>query len=247
MFALEPGRLGPQLLALGESVAGSLAAIVIVSAHWQTPELRVMSTPQPQTIHDFGGFPQQLYQIRYPAIGTPQFSQSTRQLLEAIGLTVLMDDRRGLDHGAWVPLRYLAPSGSVPVFQVSLTDDLSCAGAIEIGRALSKLRTQGVMVVGSGSLTHNLHEYFRGLTDNAYAIQFVDWVRTQLEGRAQSHLVHYREQAPHALRAHPTEEHFLPLLVAFGASLAADRFSVLQGGMDRALSMDSYVWSASAA
>jgi 4,5-DOPA dioxygenase extradiol len=242
MFALEPGTLGPKLMTLGEALRESLAAILIVSAHWQTRELRVMATPSPQTMHDFGGFPDELYQIQYPARGAPELAESARLLL---GDRAVLDDRRGLDHGAWVPLRYLAPDGSTPVLQVSLRQDLNSQAAIRLGNALAPLRARGVMIVGSGSLTHNLHEYFRGRTDTEYALDFVRWIRAALERRDIPRLLDYRLQAPNARRAHPTEEHFLPLLVALGASSGTDQFSVLEGGMDRALSMDSFLWASS--
>jgi 4,5-DOPA dioxygenase extradiol len=118
-LALEPGLLGPQLLALGAQLS-NLAAVLVVSAHWQTARLSVMRTAAPQTMHDFGGFPAALYQLQYGAPGAPELAGETGALLERGGFPVVFDDRRGIDHGVWVPLRYLLPRAEVPVFQVSL-------------------------------------------------------------------------------------------------------------------------------
>lgn len=242
-FAVEPGRLGPQLAAVGQSLPAGTEAMLIVSAHWQTPGIQVMTTARPQTIHDFGGFPPELYQILYPAVGSPAFADKAARLLQAAGFAVSLDATRGLDHGAWVPLRYLRPRGDIPVFQVSLPEALDAPLALKMGAALSALREEGVLIVGTGSLTHNLREVFRGTQDVAYAEAFVAWVRHALERRDVKALTHYRKEAPAAARAHPTEEHFLPLLVALGATSASDTLKVLEGGMTyQVLSMESYLW-----
>jgi 4,5-DOPA dioxygenase extradiol len=143
-----------------------------------------------------------------------------------------------------VPLRHLYPRAHVPVFQVSLPVDLSTADAIRLGAALASLRQGGVLVVGSGGLTHNLREYFQGgATGSSYTQQFTGWMRQRLQLRNSDELRRYRTLAPEAARAHPTEEHLLPLLVAFGASDASDSFLAIDGGIDHgALSMDSFVW-----
>jgi 4,5-DOPA dioxygenase extradiol len=242
-FAVEPGLLGPQLQALGRSLDAKTNAMLIVSAHWQSRGVQVMATPAPETMHDFGGFPPELYRITYPATGSPPFAAKAHQLLLAAGFASSLDTTRGLDHGAWVPLRYLQPDGRIPVFQVSLSLEFDAHQAFQMGRALAPLRDQRVVIVGSGSLTHNLHEVFRGTTDVAYAREFVAWVRGVLRRRDLAELQNYRQRAPEAARAHPTAEHFLPLLVAAGASADTDAFEVLDGGMTYGvLSMDSYVW-----
>jgi 4,5-DOPA dioxygenase extradiol len=242
-FALEPGLLGPALTALGERLP-DLAAVLVVSAHWQTQGVRVMSTAAPETIHDFGGFPASLYQLQYPAPGAPALSSETARLLAAAGFAVSLDERRGLDHGAWVPLRFLFPRANVPVFQVSMPHDLDASGALRLGEALRPMRDRGVMIVGSGSLTHNLREFRPSVTEEAaYAQEFSAWIQKQVLSGNVSAIEHYREGAPHAARAHPTEDHFLPLLVAAGASDAADSVDVIEGGIVHGmLSMDSYTW-----
>jgi 4,5-DOPA dioxygenase extradiol len=247
-FALEPGLLGPKLTQLGEQLYG-LAAVAVVSAHWQTAGVQVMRTPQPETIHDFGGFPPALYRLQYPAPGAPEFAADTAALLKAAGFGVTFDDSRGLDHGVWVPMLYLLPAAKVPVFQVSLPFAFNAEKALQLGGALKPLRQQGVLVMGSGSLTHNLREI--GHTDPsnaAYALEFTAWVRRQVQDRDLEELANYQRRAPHAQRAHPTEEHFLPLLVAVGASDEEDTVDVIDGGMTYGvLSMESYVFGALAA
>ena len=241
-FALEPGELGPRLAQLGSSLEG-VAAVLVVSPHWQTRQLRVMAGSAPETIHDFGGFDPELYELDYPAPGAPELAAQTAELLAAAGFDVALDERRGRDHGAWVPLRHLFPSADVPVYQVSLPFSLDTAGAVRLGRALAPLRERGVVIAGSGSLTHNLGE-FRGPTtvDSPYVSQFRDWVRAAVLADASADLVQYRSLAPQASRAHPTEEHFLPLLVAQGAA-QGDRARVIEGGICYGmLAMESYAW-----
>jgi 4,5-DOPA dioxygenase extradiol len=243
-FALEPGLLGPKLGELGRRLP-ELAAVAVVSAHWQSAGLQVMRTAHPETIHDFGGFPPELYRLRYPAPGAPQFAAEAARLLTAAGLDSTFEDRRGLDHGAWVPLKHLLPNADVPVFQISLPFDYGTAQTLRLGRALAPLRRSGVLVLGSGSLTHNLREVRRiDPRDAGYAGEFTAWIRAQVQQRDDAALLDYRRRAPHAERAHPTDEHFLPLLIAVGARGAADAVSVLDGGMTYGvLSMESYLFA----
>jgi 4,5-DOPA dioxygenase extradiol len=240
MFALEPGLLGPRLQAVGRALPG-LAAILVVSPHWQTQGMRVAATAAPDTIHDFGGFPAPLYALRYAPPGAPSLAPDVVRMLVDAGFGASIDTRRGLDHGAWVPLRYLKPDADVPVLQVSLPHDMDTAGALRLGRALAPLRERGVLVLGSGSLTHNLYEFRSDLHDPEYAQAFADWVAEALQRRDVEALVDYRNRAPYAARAHPTEEHYLPLLVALGASDPGEAGERIAGGMTHGvLSMDSF-------
>jgi 4,5-DOPA dioxygenase extradiol len=127
-FAVQPGLLGPALARLGEQL-GEVRAAVVVSAHWQTPGVQVMRTVAPDTMHDFGGFPPELYRLQYRSPGSPEVAAESAHALEAAGYTVRFDDKRGLDHGVWVPLRYLISKANVPVVQVSMPFDLSAEGA----------------------------------------------------------------------------------------------------------------------
>jgi 4,5-DOPA dioxygenase extradiol len=242
MFALEPGLLGTNLRALGQSLR-DVAAVLVVSPHWQPPDLRVGSSVAPETLHDFAGFPAPLYELQYPAPGAPALAQDAAHLLAQAGFEVVLDERRGLDHGAWVPLRHLFPDADKPVFQVSLPRDIDAAGALRLGRALAPLRERGVLIVGSGSLTHNLYEFRQHVHDPEYAQEFADWVRDALAARDVAALIDYRRRAPHAARAHPSEEHYLPLLVAAGASDDRDATRLIEGGMTYdVLSMDSFAF-----
>lgn len=242
-FALEPGQLGANLRAIGQQLAG-VKAVLVVSPHWQTRELQVLTTPTPETVHDFGGFPAALYALQYPAPGQPELALDALRLLTQAGWSVTADARRGLDHGAWVPLFHLLPQANVPVFQVSMPHQLDTAGALALGRALAPLRDQGVLIVGSGSLTHNLYELQRpGAPAVDYAVEFAHWIRQAVSRADVVALVDYRRLAPHAERAHPKQEHFLPLLVAQGASQETETAQVIAGDITYGvLSMESYVW-----
>lgn len=240
MFAVQPGRLGPRLADLGARLRGA-RAILVVSPHWQTRNVRVSVSAEPATIHDFGGFPDELYRLHYPAPGAPALARKAGALLARAGFLV-DEEQRGLDHGAWVPLLHLRPRADIPVFQVSTPHDLDAEGALHLGAALRPLRDEGVVIVGSGSLTHNLHEFFRGAQDGSYAARFAAWVRDKVSARDVDALLNYRASAPHAGRAHPSEEHFLPLLVAVGAGGYDEPLEVLDGGLDGVLAMDSYAW-----
>ncbi|HEY8587270.1 MAG TPA: class III extradiol ring-cleavage dioxygenase [Rhodanobacter sp.] len=240
MFAVEPGPLGPNLRRIGQALT-DLSAIVVVSAHWQTSGVRVGASAAPPTLHDFGGFPAPLYALQYSPPGAPELAAGIARLLADAGFRTTLDAVRGLDHGAWVPLRYLKPDADVPVLQVSLPHDLDPAGALRLGQALAPLRDRGVLVVGSGSLTHNLYEFRQPVEDPEYAQAFADWAAAAVARGDVDALVGYRQRAPHAERAHPSEEHYLPLLVAIGASDPDEPRSLIRGGMTYGvLSMDSF-------
>jgi 4,5-DOPA dioxygenase extradiol len=245
-FALQPGRLGPQLVAAGATLPRP-KAVLVVSPHWITRGLQVATAAAPATVHDFGGFDRALYRIQYPAPGHPELARRTIEVLRAAGWQADADATQGLDHGAWVPVRHLYPEADVPVFQVSLPATLSAQQAYALGQALAPLRDEGVLIVGSGSLTHNLYE-FRMAEDGReaeYAREFAAWVRQTVEARDDARLVETLEIAPHAQRAHPTAEHFLPLLVAAGAAAGESEVETLEGGITYGvLSMDSYLFGA---
>lgn len=241
-FALEPGRAGPALSALGRELPRP-AAVLVVSPHWMTPQARVTSSPQPETIHDFSGFDKALYEIRYPAAGHPELAARTVELLHHAGWDARTDATRGLDHGAWVPLLHLYPEADVPVFQVSLPSSLDADTAYAFGQALAPLAEEGVLIVGSGSLTHNLHEVFGGAENAAYATEFAGWIREAVVAGDHDRLRRALEIAPHARRSHPTAEHFLPLLVAAGAAESPTPVTVIDGGVTYAvLVMDGFVF-----
>lgn len=245
-FAIEPGVLGSELRRLGNRLAG-IEAVLVISPHWQTRAVKVMATLMPETMHDFDGFSPELYRLRYAAAGQLEIAERAALLLQRAGFEVTLDDERGFDHGAWVPLLHLLPNASAPVFQVSMPHDLDARRAMKLGRALAPLRESGVLIVGSGSLTHNLYELSaRASHAERYAEEFARWVRDAVIDKDTESLLSYRSQAPHATRAHPTEEHFLPLLVALGAAGDADDVLAIDGGMTYGvLSMDSFAWGLS--
>lgn len=242
-FALEPGLAGEQLGALGRAL-GKPGAIVIVSPHWMTRGVEISAGTAPKTVHDFGGFPRALYELTYAAPGAPQIANRVAALLAASGIAASLNEQQGLDHGAWVPLRHLYPDADVPVVQVSMPAALDSAGAFEMGHALAPLSEEGLLVVGSGSLTHNLYEFSMGSSDEAeYAREFAFWIRQAVLSGDHEGLLKALERAPHARRAHPTVEHFLPLLIAAGAARDALPVTILNGGVRHGvLAMESYVF-----
>lgn len=242
-FAVEPGLAGPRLRAIGRRL-GDVQAIVVVSPHWMTAGgIMTTGAARPETIHDFGGFPQALYELSYPAPGEPGLAKAAAELLAQAGFQAGVHPQRGLDHGAWVPLMYLAPDAATPVIQVSMPHPMTAEIAVRMGRALADLREQGVLLVASGSLTHNLYELRRFDQGSAdYVTEFVAWARQAVTGHDLDALAQYRERAPHALRAHPTDEHYWPLVVAMAASDAQEPVEVIDGGITYGvLSMDAYV------
>jgi 4,5-DOPA dioxygenase extradiol len=195
-------------------------AILAVSAHWESAALAISTAAQPETIHDYYGFPEPLYRLHYRAPGAPELAPRVAALIEAAGLGCEIDPRRGLDHGAWVPLMLMYPEARIPVTQLSVQPGLGAAHHYRLGQALRPLREEGVLVLGSGGITHNLAA-FRGHApgDPApdWVAQFRDWMAAAIEAGRDEDAIEYRSRAPHGARNHPSEEHFLPLLVAAGA------------------------------
>lgn len=245
LFAIEPGLAGKRLAELGRDLPKP-DAIVILSPHWLTrDEVSVTASTAPKTIHDFGGFPDALYALQYPAPGAPELAQHIVSLLQTAGWKSRLDPVRGLDHGAWVPLLYLAPEADIPVVQVSMPATLDARAAWKLGQALKPLRDMNVFIVASGSLTHNLYKFRGSATQGAdYVKRFADWTAQTLMAGNTEHLFDYRQHAPSAERAHPTEEHLLPLFVALGAAGEQYGTHVVEGGIAYGvLSMDSYLFN----
>ncbi|WP_045768034.1 DODA-type extradiol aromatic ring-opening family dioxygenase [Xanthomonas albilineans] len=243
MTALQPGLIGIRLAELAATLPRP-RAIVVASAHWMERQPMVGAAARPRTIHDFGGFPDALYAMRYPAPGAPALAQTVARLLERAGLHPGMDESRGLDHGVWVPLSLLYPQADIPVVSLSIQPQLGPAHHLALGRALAPLRADGVLVIGSGSITHNLHDlgrYAEG-KEAHYVRPFIEWTEQALRRDDLAALLDYRRQAPFAERAHPTDEHWLPIYVAMGAAgtvgLGAQR---IDAGIDVGLlAMDIY-------
>lgn len=196
-------------------------AILLVSAHWQSETFRVTSGSQPELIYDYYGFPEHTYQLTYPAPGSPELANSVRQALEQAGLGVHEDPSRGFDHGMFIPLKLMFPEADIPVVQLSLRYDLDPQAHLQAGQALSALRQQGVLIVGSGMSFHNM----RGYGDPRFTPlsgEFDQWLNRTVADQPSERLAALQRwtQAPHARNCHPPreEEHLLPLMVATGAA-----------------------------
>ena len=200
-------------------------AIVVVSAHWQSRELRVNAVDRPQPIYDFGGFAPELYTIRYDAPGSPSLAEEVASLTGAT-----LETKRGWDHGLWVPFRHLRPQADIPIVELSLPME---GDLFAIGRALAPLRDRGIAIAGSGGIVHNLrmiHLEDKFAPVDGWAREFDAYVADALERRDFDAIANYRTRAPHASLAVPTPEHFEPLLVILGAASERDRVETIYAG-----------------
>lgn len=233
------------LAGLGDRL-GKPDAILVASAHWETMRPMISAVAVNETIHDFYGFPPELYAMRYPAPGSPALAERVSDLLCAAGLASALDDSRGLDHGAWVPLSLIYPAAEIPVVQISLQHGLGPAHHLQTGRALAELRRENVLVIGSGSFTHDLARLAPAALDEkapADVIAFADWMDRALIAGRSCDLLTYRSRAPFAAKNHPSEEHLLPLFVALGAAGNKPRVERLhQSTTYGVLRMDAYAF-----
>jgi 4,5-DOPA dioxygenase extradiol len=246
MLALEPEAPAHRFLKGLGGMVERPKAILAVSAHWETTRPALSLSPRPTTIHDFRGFPPALYAMRYPAPGAPALAERAAGLLAAQGLQPALVADRGLDHGAWTPLSLAWPDADIPVAQLSVQPHLSATHHADVGAALRPLRDEGVLILGSGSFSHNLME-FRGQDPDApspaWVTVFADWMRQALlEGR-HGDLLAWDRLAPEARRNHPTPEHLWPLYSALGAATAGTPARLLHSSTDRAiLAMDAFAF-----
>ncbi len=244
MTALDRGPYSKALADFGGRCAGA-RGVVIVSAHWETAGgIRATHWEAAPLVYDFTGFPKELYQVQYPAPGSPALAEEAAQLARAAGFGVGFEERRGLDHGAWTPLVHAFPEARVPVVQVSLPDSAPAKQVFDLGRALRGLRESGVVVAGSGGIVHNLRRVNLRDPDapvDEWAAEFDEWVEEMVAEGDWESLCDYAELAPNANEAVPTPEHFAPLLFAGGASWEDEGARVLCQGMEYGnLSMTSY-------
>ena len=243
-FALHPGAAGAAMEQLARTMPAP-RAIVIVSPHWETAVATVGFATQLETIYDFGGFDPRLYDIRYPATGCPEAAQQVVQALQDQGVAVQQDAQRGLDHGAWIPLRQMFPHADVPVVPLSVQTHLGPAHAYRVGQALAALAEKGLVVIGSGNVTHNLRDYqmarMAGGQTPDYVQGFADWVEQHMRDKDIAGLLNYRQASPGGARAHPSEDHLLPLFTALGAAGAdAQPQAFYRGISDYVIAMDGY-------
>lgn len=257
MTALEPGAAGAFMRGLGlriDAAFGRPKAILAVSAHTAARAPVLLAAERHEAVYDFGGFDPALYTLRYDAPGAPALAGRVASLMNAAGLPVHVSPEGGLDHGNWTPLRFMYPDADIPVLPLAFAPMHSPAQQFALGQALAPLADEGVLILASGSITHNLRRVFstgmRGPVDApeiAESRAFRDWMAARSAERDWNALLAYRERAPHAVEMHPTDEHLLPWYVAAGAGgreAAPLRLhdSVTYG----CLGMDAYAFGASA-
>ncbi|PLX39198.1 MAG: dioxygenase [Hyphomicrobiales bacterium] len=257
---------GSPALLLGQSAARQFLAdwgadlprpraILSISAHFETDRPVVVTDPEPEMIYDFYGFPRPLYEIVYPAPGDKDLAEQIALHLHEVGLKPAITEKRGYDHGTWVPLVVSHPKADIPVVQLSIQPDLDPAHHYRLGQALAGLKDEGILIFATGSITHNLREMVREVPEEAgtngvfpWVAEFADWIADKVAAGDVDALLDYRAKAPHGVRNHPTDEHLLPLFVALGAAGEGARGKLLhESGQHGALRMDAYAFEKSAA
>lgn len=248
MLAIENSPTGRFLDELGNAI-GRPRAVVIASAHYESHGPAITVNLQPSTIHDFGGFPPELYALQYPAAGDVLVGERVATLLRNAGFAVHVDTTRGLDHGSWVPLRRMYPGADIPVIALSVDSGKDAAWHHAVGRALAPLRAEGVLVIGSGGFSHNLRELNwrdSGAPPVEWMTRFTDPLRDALiEGDTQTALDW--KLLPQAMRNHPSPEHLMPLYVALGAAGAVPKATLLHDSVEfGSLALDAFSFDAAA-
>ena len=233
MNAIEDNRWSREFEKLGRDLP-TPNAFLCISAHWYGPGTHITGNERPSTIHDFGGFPKELFNVQYPAPGNVEVAERLNRRLERFGASVSLD--WGLDHGAWSILRHLRPTADIPVLQLSIDRNLSAPECIEVGRSLSELRDEGIVILGSGKITHNLrdallHYGHPNASTPTWAAQFDADITAALEQHEPAFLAKVTGAAEFR-QSHPTPDHYLPLLYAVGASQENDRISFPITGFD---------------
>jgi 4,5-DOPA dioxygenase extradiol len=255
MTALEPGAAGAFMQRLGPAIDATFGrprAVLALSAHTLTREPVLLAAPQHEAIYDFGGFPDALYRLRYDAPGAPGIATRVQQLLGDAGIPVHRVEEGGLDHGIWTPLRYMYPEADLPVLPLGFSPNWSPAQLHAFGQALAPLADEGVLIIGSGSITHNLRMVFGSggrprvdAPEIPASAAFRDWVAGHAAAADWPALNDYRRQAPHAVLMHPTDEHWLPWYPAGGAAGAAAVGTRLHDSVTYGcLGMDAYAFGA---
>lgn len=239
MLALNPEQVGPALERLGANLPRP-EAIIVMSAHWESNALEVSTSIRPETWHDFRGFPEALYEIRYPAPGQPELAEKVLTLLAEAGLTATANNSRPRDHGVWMPLLHMYPEADIPVVEISLPMSMTSDDIFKIGQTLAVLREQQILLIGSGSITHNLRELSRNDGENPvpeWASTFRNYVVNKLSHRDFDAVLDWNN-IPHVARNHPTLEHFAPIFFAMGTG---SRFSIVHSSFTMgSLGMDIY-------
>jgi len=238
----ETGHGAAFLRSLGESL-GRPKAILCVTAHWETTVVTVGGADRPGMIYDYYGFPEHLYTLEYPAPGAPALAQRAGELIAAAGIPCTRDDERGYDHGTFMPLMLMYPDADIPVAQLSVQPALGPQHELAVGRALTPLRGEDVLILASGGAVHNLRWFRLGARDVPdWASGFETWLGDKVVAGDAESIADYRARTPHGAMAHPRDEHFLPLLVAMGAG-GGGTGRVLHAGFEHgAIGMSAYAW-----
>lgn len=233
MLAIEPNPFAEVWQQLGQSLPRP-RAILMISAHWYTRGTAITAMAQPRTIHDFGGFPQALFEVQYPAPGDPQLAQQIQQLLAP--LPVVLDQGWGLDHGCWALLKHIYPAADIPVLQLAIDATQPPAFHYQLGQQIAALRQQGVLLIGSGNVVHNLSqaEFGDNVPPLPWAVEYELWAKAQIQQGAHQPLIDYLTSHPAARLASPSPEHYLPLLYILGAQLPGDVVLFPTEGIDLA-------------
>lgn len=241
MNALEENTFTQNLKKLGSEL-NQPKAILMISAHWETNGSQVLSQPNPKTIHDFYGFPKELSQINYPAPGNPKLAQRIHEISSSIKPV----NDWGFDHGTWSVLTHLFPKANIPVTQLSIDRYKSNEEHLELGKKISLLRNEGVLIIGSGNIVHNLSllQWKNKNYGEPWSEEFDEIIKNSIENHNENILIEYKKLGDIAELAVPTSEHFIPLLYTYGASSSADKVSYPYQGFEMgSLSMRSVMWS----
>jgi len=210
------------LRGISENVGVKPKGVLVISAHWELEQATVTSAALPGLLFDYYGFPEHTYQLTYPAPGSPELAARVRALLHAVDIPNAADDRRDFDHGVFVPFKLIYPAADIPVVQLSLLRNLDARAHLELGRALARLRTEGVLIVGSGMSYHNLREFFNPIDEAITASENFDrWLTATVTGEigVRTRLLTEWRAAPGAFVCHPRAEHLIPLMVVAGAAM----------------------------
>ncbi|MEP9371483.1 class III extradiol ring-cleavage dioxygenase [Mesorhizobium sp. KR1-2] len=226
-------------------------AIMVMSAHFETHGVTVVTDPKPEMIYDFRGFPAELYEMVYPAPGAPALAERVLSLLEDAGLSPARIGKRGYDHGTWTPMKLAFPDADIPIVQVSIDPNRDAAWHYAVGNALSPLREEGVLLVGSGHITHNLRAFFSTMRQGmavdpelpGKVRAFTQWFAQKLAANDTQALLDWKRQAPFPADNHPTDEHLMPIFFAYGAAGASPRAERVHDSVDHGFfANDSYLF-----
>jgi 4,5-DOPA dioxygenase extradiol len=235
---------GSPLMAMGESKYTDFLketgkrfqpkAIIMFSAHWEQRVTTIsFAEGKLETIYDFGGFPDELYQLTYPALGSPDLAGRVEELFHKHGLPTQRDYKRGLDHGSWVFMRYMYPEANIPIVSVSVNPNLSAGLQYKIGEALRGLGEEDILIIGSGTTVHNFNEIkFKQTYPEPWAVEFDEWLADKILNKDTASLLQYEQLAPNARRAVPRAEHFVPIFHALGSSSGTGQPRVLYKGYE---------------